>query len=289
MKVSDRITEIINHPNELPSLPTTVSKILQALDDEHSDHDSITKLVVQDPIISARILSVANSPLYLTEQAINGIGDAVSRVGLQELRRIVLLEGLKETFPRSETFNYDAFWTHSLSVALFAEDILNHAVKLAPDVKRKMKESLFTAGLLHDIGIALFQTIDEEYIISVLKETWDQGLELEEYERSQLGISHTDAGCLLCERWDLPPLIAAVAQFHHCPELAPEGLHKTAAQIVHIADFASMQEGIGDYGDKAPEGFSDRAWEDLGLEVTEIPELIERAHEIEASIPAYIK
>jgi HD-like signal output (HDOD) protein len=127
---------------------------------------------------------------------------------------------------------------------------------------------------LHDIGLALYMTIDEVSLIELLALRGAPGDSLESIERSYLGISHVEAGLALCHAWRLPEVVSTAVAGHHDPERAPAGPLRVVAQLVHVADYLCAAQGLGDFGEQRPAALNPKITSELGLAESHFPALL---------------
>ena len=134
---------------DLPSMPEFAHRIYDILRQEDVDLRQVAEVIKIDPIISIRIIQVANSALYRTNVAIENIKDAIARIGLNSTRAIVMSVVLKSLFTAESPaihHLFKNFYQHSIRVAAIAHTLAKQLKAFNPD------EALL-AGLIHDIGI----------------------------------------------------------------------------------------------------------------------------------------
>ncbi|MCH8204919.1 MAG: HDOD domain-containing protein [Candidatus Hydrogenedentes bacterium] len=204
-------SKMIKDLTSLPALPDTVSRVQEATGDLDISPKEVAETIVRDPSIAVKVLSVANSAAYGFPSRVDSIELAVALLGLRETYSIVLSAAVLDLFEVTKHFDYREYWKEAMSCAAAARiigDACGH----------KKDPSLFTAGLLHDIGrIALLETVPDVYrqVPSNL-----YGSELIEAEQKIVGITHTEAGYELAMNWGLPKEIAEPIRHHHHPESA---------------------------------------------------------------------
>ena len=134
---------------DLPSMPDIAKRIFELLNREDIDLRQVADIIRVDPIISVRIIQVANSAMYRASVVIESIKDAISRIGLNTTRAIVMSVVLKNLFTaKSEKIHkrFKRFYHHSTRVAVIAHILAKQLKGFDPD------EALL-AGLIHDIGV----------------------------------------------------------------------------------------------------------------------------------------
>lgn len=132
----------------LPSLPQVAHRIRLATQDDSLDLQRIARLVAGDPAVAAKLVKVANSPLYRGAAQVARIADAIVRLGLHTTRELVVCFTLRDLFrvdtPLLRTY-MASLWHHALDVAALA-------FVLARRTGRLDAEQALLGGLLHDIG-----------------------------------------------------------------------------------------------------------------------------------------
>lgn len=200
-------------------LSAVALQVVGAIDHPDSDAHKISAEIGRDPVITAKVLSVANSAFYGGAGA-NSVSAAVSRLGMRTLRNLVLAAAVSDR-PTDRLDRYpfaaNGLWQHSLTVALLAQ---KNGVKLASLSDRS--NDLFLCGLLHDIGkVITSQLLD----IDVNSTGFDALMQ----ETEGTGFTHIDAGLLIAKEWNLPEAVANVIAFHHDPKNAETDMELAAA------------------------------------------------------------
>ena len=153
-------TEIENETLQLPTLPEVALQIRDAVESENTDANTIATMVAMDPALSARLLQVANSPLYRGRAEIDSIQQAVTRLGLKSVRSLVVSLAMKQMFQATSAALDTQFrnvWDDSLQVAAISR-------VLAGSVAELEKEQAMLGGLVHNIGaLPLLTKIDERF------------------------------------------------------------------------------------------------------------------------------
>lgn len=220
-----RVAHLVRQITSLPALPETVTQVRSAVQDPRSSVKEIADIITLDPPIAAKVLSVANSAAYGFSRRIHDLNLAISLMGLRETYTIVLSCAVADFARKLKRFDYRTFWLESVCCAA--------ASRIAAKAcGRRNLDGLFSAGLLHDIGrVALWETAPE---LCAKLDKKLSGLELIAAEEQLVGLSHTEAGYELAERWGLPVEIAEPIRFHHIPGHASEARENVA--IIALAD-----------------------------------------------------
>lgn len=134
---------------QLPSLPEVLLKIQDAINDDSKGIAQVAKLIQADPALSARLIKIANSPLYHTGNFMPDVRRAVTRLGLRVTRNIISCLIMHNVFGVNSAGLHrriHQLWQHSCRVAAISQTLARLSHGLSPD------RSLL-AGLLHDIGV----------------------------------------------------------------------------------------------------------------------------------------
>ena len=190
---------------DLPVLAEAAQRVMRMALDDTADAGALAEAIKKDSAMASHLLRVANSPLYRGRAPIVSLQQAVSRLGMRQVREIALAIVCESRVFRVRGYEDDlrALFRHSLAAAYFAQEIAR--------VKRANVEEAFLAGLLHDIGRpVLLQTLV------------DLGRELgERFSReavlAAVEAHHALAGESLVTRWELGAKLAAAVRDHHAP------------------------------------------------------------------------
>lgn len=218
---------------QLPSMPQVLLRFLSATNDDQISIAELAKVVEQDPALSARILTVANSPALRRGEEIKSLDQGLVMLGTRLMRTLGACLAIQSVFARtSGDFRYDltGFWGHTLRVAELAYAIASHVGY--PDAGEA-----YLAGLMHDIGqLLLLGGMGNTY--GVLLDRSADEIELQGNEDSLLGTDHAAVGAWLIDQWHLSSFMADAVLFHHKPadEIVTADLLSQIVWSAHIID-----------------------------------------------------
>jgi len=268
--MSQEVQSLVKGVSDLVSLPEVAIRITEMVDDPDSSAEDMGKVIAQDPGLAARLLRIANSPLYGLSAEVSTISRAVTILGTRQLRDLVISTTASHAFDGipNELISLQNFWRHSLYCGLLAQ-------KLARMSKMTKVESMFIAGLLHDVGqLVMFNRMPEkskEALLLVLEGT--EELEMHEAEQQIFGFDHTEVGGELVKNWHLPTVLQECVEFHHDPGRAKE--HPAEVAIVHIANSAAVMAELHATSEEGEVPQIDpAAWDACGLSESILEELI---------------
>jgi HD-like signal output (HDOD) protein len=268
--------KLVGRMKGLPSISTSVARVLSILDNPASSARELGDALSMDQSLASRLLKMVNSAYFGFPRRIDTLHQAVAILGFRTIHEMVLVTSIFEQMDRSSKssgLDRRRFWQHAVGCAL--------SVKALAEVTGVMKgESVFLAGLLHDIGkVILDAYLHDEYAV-VLETARGEGILLLEAEQRILGANHTDFGHWLAEEWNLPATLAAGVIHHHRPAESRD--HYLLACLVNVADVLVQALDYGHGGSDLLPAIAPEAWSALNLS----PSRIERVIELfEASLP----
>ncbi len=225
MKIS--LDEVIKNIEGLPSMPSVVMSVLRSIDQEEVDTYQLTKKIMLDQALTAKILRYANSAFYNTQSKVTTIQQAINLIGISGVRNMVMTTMLQFSFPEVKCKGFDSqvYWRHSVAAAVCAK-VFARNLQLNQDYA-------YTAGLLHDIGRLVMASRFTRHYEYALAYRAEQDCYLMEAERAVFGTDHAEIGELLGKHWQFSDGIRSAIAKHHEPDVSAGD---QVAAIVHIAD-----------------------------------------------------
>ncbi len=223
-----RVREVIGTVESLPTLPKTYREVMAVTNREDASAMLVAKALEKDPALSLKVLQVVNSVTFGLRQRIASVQQAVSYLGLELIKGIVLTAEIFQSAERAKPqgFSLERFQDYSIRVGRLAADF---------GKARGIGEEAFTAGLLHDVGKLVLSMKQAGLFTEALLRIAETGDDAEQVEREMLKVTHSDAGAYLLWTWGIPyPIVECVA-FHHATHLARGGANELVA-VVHAAE-----------------------------------------------------
>lgn len=249
--------------DRMPSLSTTVSKVLEVCNSPKTSANDLNRIISLDPVLTGHVLKLINSAYYSLPNQISSLARAIIMLGLNTVKNLALSTAVIGALGKKSSFTtlpMDAFWAHSIGVGVTAKAMA--AVRNIPAIER---EEYFVAGMLHDLGkIPLNTCFSENYGLALQMAALEQS-PLLNAEQLLVGVDHGTAGRLIGEKWRLSPAIIEGLTHHHAPEQAPDE-HRDLVATVALANVYANIHKIGSAGDLYPESdLLDRILEGMGL------------------------
>ncbi len=199
----DLVSDIKSNRLELPTLPDTTLRARRLLDSGRVTAQQLSRLIGTDAVLSARLLRVANSPLYRGRRKIRDLKSAITRLGFGAVRSVITSIAMEQLYhhrlssPAKRRF-LEQTWDHSVHVAALAHVIARDFTDIPPD-------QALLGGLIHDIGkLPILEYA--ELLPEVMAD--DQLLD------KLLTVLHTKVGILILRTWRFTEDLISVAAEH---------------------------------------------------------------------------
>ncbi len=230
----------------------------------------ITKIIIEDAALSSRILKLANSPMFGYHSEIDSISKAVTVIGTQQLRDMVMAASVMGAFNGipDDVINMTSFWEHSIFCGIIAR-------VLATCRREANVERFFLAGMLHDIGQLILCVKAPELVREMIAMSRESGKPHFIIQRSILGFDHGDVGGELLKRWKIPAIITEPVTCHHTPGRAE--LYPVETASMHAADVIGHAMQIGFGGEPFVPPLDERSWERLNIPVSMMATIMDQA------------
>lgn len=232
-----KLSILFTHENALPTSPQIIQDLIESFRDENISIDELAHKIALNPVLSANVLRLANSPYYRVSRQIGSIKEAIAMLGFVTVRTLVITCGLVARFKATPGLDLKQFWRYSLSTAVAGKWL---AARLKEDA-----ELAFTIGIVHGLGQLMLhlglpeQATTLDKIVSIYNENRLQ------MERDVFDFTYADVSAELVARWKFPQTMVDALHAFSRPFVA-ESLNRQAAILYLAAWLARMDEQAGD-------------------------------------------
>ena len=220
--------------DRLPVFPRAVREVVRQVANPDVGPREMEAVAELDPVLAGRLIQTANSAYYSPRQPIGTIFNAVSFIGTETARRVLLAAAIRGDFSSPQAHQ---LWNHSLDVAQTAE-LVAACGKVQIDPSQA-----FLAGLIHDIGRLAFSIMPVAFQERFQRLT-DGGCPPVEVEMCLSGRCHGEVGAETLAQWKFPAEVIEAVRWHHRPERSALPL----SSLLYLAEFITeSQEDLPSY------------------------------------------
>ncbi|NRR30958.1 HDOD domain-containing protein [Oxalobacteraceae bacterium] len=191
-----KLEALFQNPTALPTAPKVVEELISSFDKASVSTEEIAKKLSTDPVLSAKLLRLANSAYYHVSRSIGTVEDAVLMLGFVTVRTLVISSGLVSGFKTVPGLDLKQFWRYSLYTAVSAKWIAKQT--------GENTDLAFTIGMMHAIGQLVIHSAMPEQAMALDKVAGPLDARRIDAEQASLGYCFTHVGAELARRWKFP-------------------------------------------------------------------------------------
>lgn len=231
-----RLEKIINQIEGIPTLPIVSQKIMEIMSDENASYNDIVKVVENDQSMALKILKIANSAFYGSLSKVSSLEHAMIKLGMNEVRSIVLGISVHNFFSTQSNgiFDRERFWKHAIVCSQVAKYLAGY-YRIGND------DSLFLAGLIHDMGKVVIDQYFHDEFVDIIDYLDSNNTTFSEAEKAVIGTTHYQIAAKLLNQWKFPRKVIMYILYHHAP-WADEGLEQGSV-ILYLANIITKLAG----------------------------------------------
>jgi HD-like signal output (HDOD) protein len=230
----ESIRKIVGGLGDLPPVPQTYHALTLALAGPHSSIRNVARIIESDVAISAKILQLVNSAFFGTARSITNVQTAVSHLGINTLKSLVLSVEVFRVFAPKKALQ-----------GFSLEDLQRHA-RLTSSISARLPvpvhlvDIAVVAGMLHDVGKLIMAWKLPERFKKLMTEGREEQCPLHKAEEREYGFSHAEIGAYLLGLWGLPYTVVEAVALHHAPSRVPNR-NFDATSAVYIANLLARE------------------------------------------------
>ncbi len=237
--INKELEQAIMSAGDLPTIPVVAMKVMQLIESENATAEELAKVVASDPAVAARVLKISNSSFYGCQRQIQSLSMAIVVLGFSTLKSLVVAASVKQVY-KPFGLTEQMLWEHSFGAGLAAR-IIASSTRLANE------EEAFLAGLFHDIGKTIMNTLDRDKFQMVMQKCYNDGLPFEDAEKNVYPFTHEEVGAYVIKKWNFPDILFSTIMQHHKLEFSPseDPYVINLTTVVNLADQFCNKLGIG--------------------------------------------
>jgi HD-like signal output (HDOD) protein len=259
------INILLSQTQNLPNIPEVVRELIQTFNQAEPDLLLIANKVSKDPVISAKLLRLANSARFGCSREVASAKEATVRLGTDTVRNMILASALIESVKPIPGIDMKHFWANVFDIAELSKLLALH--------KGLSGESIFTCGLMHNIGRLIMHAglpANTASYISDLEKLKGRAAA----EKAVVGFTYADVGAELAKQWNFPIFICDAIRHHYNPMKAE--VFSLEAALIHIAiELSTLSEP---FTDAPPADWPEKVAEAVGITWPECRKIVEIFH-----------
>lgn len=235
--------ELIDRVNgsDIASIRRILNKIVEVALDPHTNAVDLKNLIEADPPLTAKILRRANSAFYGMPRKVSDMLDAIMFIGFESVKELSISQAVADLFQTEAIsqgrYSRNNLWIHCVAVASCGKLIARREL-------RRNGNEVYTAGLLHDIGLIVIDQFIRNDFLQMIKTTEHSGADLWQAEKEIFRFCHDEIGGLLLKEWNFPESIGlAVLQAERPTEEQIDQQEETA--LLYLAHFSCQERKLG--------------------------------------------
>ncbi len=240
------INQFILEEGKLYTLPELYQQLEEKIHSDTTSIDDIASLINTDAALSAKVLKLANSPLFGFRSEINTLQRALTLIGIKEVKNLILMDTITHNFCQGQSYailKMEDFWTRSVYIALMSK-------RMAQRLKHPEVDRLFISGIMSRIGQLVSCSTRRDDVLKVLNETLSYPL-MDEFsiEVEHLGFNYNQVSAELLHRWHVPDEITQALAYLHSPLDLPDDLDPKTILDIYILHVATIYTHLLEHED----------------------------------------
>jgi HD-like signal output (HDOD) protein len=222
-----KLNDLLASELALPSIPKVIALLLNELDQDEPDLRKVSQLINTDPVLTARLLQLANSAQFQLSNKIGGVSEALALMGLMQVRGLATAAAVAGAFRSIPGIDLPVFWQYSLDVAKLSRALAG--------MLRQNQQMAFTAGLVHAVGELVMHVGLQAPMAELNAHVAQLSLKRAKAETDLLGYCYAEVGAGFARRWQFPPRIIEALE-HQCVPFEKDA-YEPLAGVLHLASW----------------------------------------------------
>jgi HD-like signal output (HDOD) protein len=219
---------------DVQPLPHVISTVTALINDPESTMKDFEEVIMMDPALVKRLLTLVNSPYYGLAQTVDSISRAVAFLGMKNLNNLIIADALKKMFADDgggTGFDRKKLWIHSAAVSICSKMVAERIFGVNGD-------DAFLCGILHDFGLLVEQQLEPQSFAVLRSEAPNTDILLAD-ERASFGTDHAEIGYEMTLDWKMSSNVQMAIRDHHLlsDDIEPESL----TGIIQLSEYIASQ------------------------------------------------
>ncbi len=221
------------HSVKLPVMPEVAHALIRTLNDEDADVGTVRDVISKDPALTATLLRMANSALFGLSRTVSTLDNAVSVVGMSQIRARALSICMANVFLLPQGLNRLEFWRNSMACAGYAQ-WLAHSLKMD-------EQEAWLTGMMQRLGEITIAQQNPRHLEAIEKKPCPPGARWQR-ERQLVGFDEGQITAEIAKRWDFPDTV--VQALRACSAPMETAQFSPLGAVVHLAGLLADTQGV---------------------------------------------
>jgi HD-like signal output (HDOD) protein len=227
-KVISMTKTLLENIDNIPPLPESVQAVERVYNDPDSTLEDMQKAIEKDPILTADILRLVNSPTYGLKNKISSIKQAVSLLGKDTIRTFALGSAVDSSFK----VDLSPYGMTKEEFTLACDRQLSLMINWLIRTESKNLSTLAPAAFLVDLGrIIIAKTLIEDDKVGIIEAALMGGEDISQAEKTACGAQTTDVTATLFHKWNFDADTVHLIRYSDDPEGTNPDEQRAAAQL----------------------------------------------------------
>ena len=227
-----QLAELFQQPQALPAVPKIVHELIDSFNNEDISIEEIARKLAADPVLSARLLRLANSAYYHVSRTIGTVPESIAMLGFVTVRTLVISSGLTGGYKSMPGLDLNQFWRYSMHAAAVSGWVAQQV--------RVNRDQAFTVGLMHAIGELVMHAGMPAAMLQLDQQSSPMDDDRLAVEERTFGYQFATVGSELARQWRFP--LSFVEAIRHFPAPLAQPKFDPVAGVLHLAAWRARAE-----------------------------------------------
>ena len=230
-----QLDELFQQPQALPAVPKIVHELIDSFNNEDISIEEIARKLAADPVLSARLLRLANSAYYHVSRTIGTVPESIAMLGFVTVRTLVISSGLTGGYKSMPGLDLNQFWRYSMHAAAVSGWVAQQV--------RVNRDQAFTVGLMHAIGELVMHAGMPAAMLQLDQQSSPMDDDRLAVEERTFGYQFATVGSELARQWRFP--LSFVEAIRHFPAPLAQPKFDPVAGVLHLAAWRGRCKDAG--------------------------------------------
>lgn len=239
----------------LPTFDSVIQELITLVNDENATAGKLENIIKKDPVLSIKILKLANSSFFSPVKPITTIAHSIRYIGFSTLKSLVYSIALQSIGNNNGKISSEIKKLHQKSLVNAIISMMIGKSYLAKQSAFYSPDSFYIFGLFHDIGLLALANHDNGIIYKEMLNRIEQGNQSEDSDVREANYitkvediyDHSILGKKIMEKWELPEFIAEFIEKHHEKNNDESSKLYLPIKVVNISEYFSYLLGYDSF------------------------------------------